>query len=78
MDSAGEFFLGFGIIGIVLALIGFVLYLWSIVWSYKDAERRRRPGWLVALVVAFLAWPVGLIGWLLIRPKDEVNYRRDY
>lgn len=69
-----EFFLGLGIFGIFLGLIIFVVYLWSIVWAYKDAERRGKPGWLIALVVAFLAWPVGLLLWILIRPSGSQYY----
>jgi hypothetical protein len=75
MEYAGEFFLGLGVIGIVLALVGVVLYIWSIIWAYKDAERRGKPGILIALVVAFLAWPIGLLLWLLIRPNQAPLYR---
>lgn len=73
-ESAGEFFLGLGIIGIILGLILLIIYIWSIIWSYKDAERRGKPGWLVALIVAFLAWPLGLLIWLLVRPSNESTY----
>lgn len=45
------------------------LYIWSLVWAYRDAERRDRSGPLVALFVAVAAWPVGLIVWLLVRPE---------
>ncbi|WP_162054865.1 hypothetical protein [Pontibacter pamirensis] len=71
-----ETLLGFGIFGLILGLVLLVLYFWSIVWSYKDAERRGKPGWLVAIVVAFLAWPIGLLLWLLIRPSDTTPYQR--
>ncbi|GAB3810701.1 hypothetical protein [Pontibacter rugosus] len=67
----GEAILGLGILGLVLGLVGLIIYVWSIIWAYKDAERRGKPGWLVAIVVAFLAWPVGLILWLIIRPKNN-------
>jgi uncharacterized membrane protein YqjE len=75
MENAGEMFLGLGLIGIVLALVGVVLYIWSIIWAYKDAERRGKPGILVAIVVAFLAWPVGIVLWLLVRPNQSPPYR---
>lgn len=65
-----EEILGLGLIGLVIALVILVLYIWSIFWSYKDAERRRRPGLLVALLVALAAWPLGLIIWLIIRPSE--------
>ncbi|GHA79458.1 hypothetical protein [Pontibacter akesuensis] len=72
-----ESLLGLGIVGIVIALIIFIVYIWSIFWSYKDAERRGKPGWLVAIVVAFLAWPIGLILWLVVRPSDS-SYSRPH
>jgi hypothetical protein len=52
----------------LFAVGGFVLYVWSIVWAYRDAEKRGKEGILVALLVALLVWPVGLIVWVLIRP----------
>lgn len=70
----GELVLGLGIFGLALGLIGLILYIWSIVWAYKDAERRGKPGWLIALVVAFVAWPIGLLLWLIIRPDDRRSY----
>lgn len=72
-----ESLLGLGIVGIILALVVFIIYIWSIFWAYKDAERRGKPGWLVAIVVAFLAWPIGLILWLVVRPSDS-SYSRHH
>lgn len=69
-----DFAVGLGVFGIIIGLIVLVIYLWSIVWAYKDAERRGKPGWLVAIVVAFLAWPIGLLLWLLVRPNDRTTY----
>ena len=58
-------------IGFVI-LLGFIaLYVWSIVWAYGDAERRGKSGWLVALLVLLLSWPVGLIIWLIFRPEEK-------
>ena len=59
---------GFGIFWLLVGLAGIILYVWSIVWSYRDAERRGKPGWLVALLVALLSWPLSLIIWVLFRP----------
>ena len=73
-NGDGSFFFGLGIIGIVLALVVLVLYIWSIIWAYNDAERRGKPGWLVAILVALLSWPLGLLLWLLFRPKDYRAY----
>ena len=47
---------------ILLAWIAFLsFYVWSVVWSYADTEARGKPGCLVALLVALLSWPLGLI-----------------
>ncbi|MBB6610695.1 hypothetical protein H7F15_06575 [Pontibacter sp. Tf4] len=64
-----DFWAGFGIIGIIVGLVLLVLYIWSVVWAYKDANRRGKPGWLVAVLVALLSWPLGLVLWLLFRPN---------
>ncbi len=59
---------GFGLFWLLVALAGLILYVWSIIWSYRDAERRGKPGWLVALLVALFSWPLSLIIWFLFRP----------
>ncbi|CAN5900232.1 hypothetical protein BH24BAC1_BH24BAC1_25680 [soil metagenome] len=69
MDQNGDgFFFGLGIVGLLLALVVLVLYIWSIVWAYNDAERRGKSGVLVAILVALLSWPLGLLLWILFRP----------
>jgi hypothetical protein len=59
---------GFGLFWLFVGLLGLVLYVGSIIWAYRDAERRGKPGWLVALLVALLSWPLSLVVWLLFRP----------
>ncbi|RAU81789.1 hypothetical protein [Pontibacter arcticus] len=73
----GELILGLGLLGIVLGIVILVLYVWSIIWAYRDAERRGKSGILIALLVAFLpSWPLGIILWLLIRPANPTsNFR---
>ena len=51
--------------------LGLVLYVASLVWVYRDAERRGTAGALVVIMVAVIAWPLGLIVWWLIRPEGE-------
>lgn len=58
---------------ILIGLLVLGLYIWSIVWSYRDAERRGVSGILVALMVALLSWPIGLIVWLVIRETGIVK-----
>lgn len=56
------------LIVIFLVLGSLVFYVLSIVWAYWDAEAREKSGPLVALLVALVAWPLGLLIWLLARP----------
>ena len=55
------------IVSIIVGLIFLALYIWSIVWVYRDAQRRGKNGVLVALLVALVSWPIGLLVWLIIR-----------
>ena len=55
------------IVSIIIGLLFLVLYIVSIVWVYRDAERRGKSGIVVALLVAFISWPIGLLVWLLVR-----------
>jgi hypothetical protein len=64
---------GVGIFAIiVICIIGLIflaIYIASLVWVYRDANRRGKPGIVVALLVGLISWPIGLIVWLLIRDK---------
>ena len=59
--------IGITIIAIIIVLVCLALYIASIVWVYRDAQRRGKNGVLVALLVALISWPMGLLVWLLIR-----------
>ena len=50
----------------------FLIVIGSAVWAYKDAIKRGKSGWLVALMVFFVSWPAGLLIWLVFRP-DKVT-----
>ncbi|HUW62042.1 MAG TPA: hypothetical protein VMZ06_13660 [Candidatus Bathyarchaeia archaeon] len=54
-----------------MAAVVFTLFVYSIVWAYRDAEARGKSGTLVALVVALVQWPGGLILWLVFRPDSR-------
>ena len=46
----------------------FGLYFYTIFWSYSDANKRGKPGCLVAFLIA--TTPImGLIMWLIFRPQ---------
>jgi cbb3-type cytochrome oxidase subunit 3 len=61
------------IFGLFLALCVmlpvFIVIIWSVIWAYKDGNERGKPGWLVALMVFFVHWPVGLLIWFVFRPE---------
>ena len=46
------------VIMLFLMLVVLGLFVASLVWVYRDANRRGKPGWIIALLVAFLAWPL--------------------
>ncbi len=52
-----------------LSLTFFMVFIWSVIWAYKDGNERGKPGWLVALMVFFVSWPAGLFIWLVFRPE---------
>lgn len=67
---------GFGLFWLFVGLLGLVVYVGSIIWAYRDAERRGKPGWLVALLVALLSWPLSLLIWFVFRPGITTPYGR--
>ncbi|MBF8963757.1 hypothetical protein I0P70_10895 [Pontibacter sp. FD36] len=69
--SFSSFFTGLGLIGILISIVLLVFVVWSVIWSYNDARRRGKSPWLVALMVLFMVWPIGLIVWLLLRPQNK-------
>lgn len=53
------------------------LFIWSLVWVHGDAERRGKSGCLVAFIIGvFLAWPFGLLVWLIFRPEKAKSKRK--
>ena len=64
MEALGYFILSLGIIGILC------VFIWSLVWVYRDAKKRGQRASLVVLLVALMNWPVSILLWLVIRPGD--------
>ena len=62
-----------GILGAIGGLAYLVIAVLSVIWAYSDAESRGKSGCLVALMVIFLAWPVGLVVWLIFRPEQKTG-----
>jgi hypothetical protein len=51
----------------VFALI-ISLIVWSLRWTYRDAESRGKDGCIVTALVFFISWPISLIAWIAFRP----------
>lgn len=68
-QSFSSFFAGLGLISIIIGIVLVVFVVWSVIWAYYDASRRGKNPWLVALMVLFMVWPIGLIVWLMLRPQ---------
>ena len=64
MEALGYFILSLGIIGVLC------VFIWSLVWVYRDAKKRVKRASLVVLLVALMNWPVSILLWLVIRPGD--------
>jgi Na+/H+-dicarboxylate symporter len=60
-------FLGLGLMCII-PIIFLVIGLLIGIWVYKDAEKRGKSGILWLLIVWFVAFPIGFIIWLAVRP----------
>jgi len=62
---------GMLVLALLFGVAVLALYVFSIMWSFSDAERRGKPGCLVALLVALLSWPLGLLLWVIFRPEER-------
>lgn len=60
---------GMGITALIIGLLIAIIYVASIVWVYNDAKKRGMSGVIVALLVAFIGWPISLLVYLVLRPK---------
>ena len=61
-------YLYFVFLPFMAAVLG--LLVASLIWVYRDAEARNKPGILVVLLVLLLNWPLSLLLWLVFRPED--------
>ncbi len=59
--------LGLLIVLLLYVLVTLPVWVATLVWVYRDAERCRKSGILVALLVGLVMWPVGLLVWLILR-----------
>ena len=71
-----EFWQDAGLAVIVLTVIAAVLWIGSLIWVYRDARNRGLSGVLSLLVTAlvgFTAWPLTILAWVLLRPKERIH-----
>ena len=54
---------------LAVLMVGLPFYVYSLVWSYRDATRRGKPPWTVVAMIAFATWPASLLIWLVFRPE---------
>jgi len=63
-------------VGLILwkmfALASLVLYPLSLIWAYRDAEKRGRNGLLLVILIA-ITWIIGLFVWLVVRPEKDAT-----
>ena len=53
---------------VIILLLLAPLYLLSVAEVWRDANQRGQPGFIVAVLVAILFWPLSLIVWMATRP----------
>ena len=53
------------------ALLMMILFISSLVWVYRDFEKRGKTGCLWLLIV-FFTWPFGLIAYFLLRDQEVI------
>ncbi|MBL9208063.1 MAG: hypothetical protein JNN01_23460 [Opitutaceae bacterium] len=61
----------FQILPFLIVVAVAVGWIWSGVWSARDATNRGKPGLLVGLLVLMVAWPVSLLVWIALRPENK-------
>jgi hypothetical protein len=64
MHDAAIFLL---IVPLVVVMLG--VLIGSLVWTYQDAEKRGKSGWLIVFMVFLCNWPFSLLIWLAFRPE---------
>jgi len=63
-----------GLFALLFGLASVALYVYSLVWVYRDAEARDTNPLLVTILVALISWPLGLLVWFLVRPDEYDIY----
>ncbi len=67
-DLEGWFCLS-GALALACPVIWFIIWILIAIWVYRDAEARGKSG-VLWLIVVILLGLIGLIIWLVVRPKE--------
>jgi hypothetical protein len=59
------------VFGMCFGILMMTLYLVSLVWVYRDSEKRGKTG-CIWLLLVFFTWPFGLIAYYLLRDQEVV------
>lgn len=54
-----------------LLISAVLIWLGSGLWIARDADKRGKPGGLVALLALLLCWPISLLVWIALRPEEK-------
>ena len=74
--EGNEFWQDAGLAVFVLLGIAAVVWIGSMIWVYRDARERGLGGiasLLVTALVGFTAWPLTVLGWVILRPKERAH-----
>jgi hypothetical protein len=63
-------FLAFSVVIVILSLVGLVVWVWMLIWVYRDAKSRGKEPILWVLIVAVLGL-VGFIIYYVLRNEPE-------
>src|SRR6187397_1254443 len=73
-DPASFNLAGFKLEGPVILVIPLLLGIiaasvYSLMWIFRDAEQRRKNGFIAIIFILMTGWPLSLVWWLWLRPK---------
>jgi len=67
-DEAFEMAIFGGTICLIGSIVWLIIFILIAIWVYKDAEKRGKSG-VLWLIIVILLGLIGLIIWLIVRPK---------
>ena len=56
-------------VGALMGVVFLALFVISLIWTYRDAERRGKTGCLWLLIV-FFTWPFGWLAYYVLRDRE--------